>query len=316
MCYTHIIVERSITLRRQSTGELVTHEFESLSADGLVHAVFTRLGGVSRGPFATLNVGSNVGDDEAALAENHARIYAHLGTRGDRVASARQVHGNRVAEVNAAGGGQVRPNTDGLVTRTPEIGLLLRFADCQPVLLYDPENHALGLVHAGWRGVAQGIARRAVAAMQGAFGSRPEALLAGLGPAIGPCHYTVGKEVAAVMAYALPDWHKAMSADGDGWRLDLSVANAQQLAVAGVRQIEQAHLCTACHSDEFFSHRADNGRTGRFATVAYLKQRDGESDQQAAEKDVLGAGPGDEANLPAPHPPGLPGFQELLEGRS
>jgi hypothetical protein len=107
-----------------------------------------------------------------------------------------------------------------------------------------------------------------------------------------------------------------MSADGDGWRLDLSVANAQQLAVAGVRQIEQAHLCTACHSDEFFSHRADNGRTGRFATVAYLKQREGEGGQQAAEKDVLGAGPGDEANLPAPHPPGLPGFQELLEGRS
>jgi YfiH family protein len=316
MCYTLGIVERSDTLRRQNAGELVTYEFESMAVDGLVHAVFTRLGGVSRGPFATLNVGSNVGDDEAALAENHARIYAHLGTRGDRVASARQVHGSRVAEVNAAGGGQVQPNTDGLVTRTPGIGLLLRFADCQPVLLYDPENHALGLVHAGWRGVAQGIARRAVDAMQKAFGSRSEALLAGLGPAIGPCHYTVGKEVAAVMAYALPDWQEAMIPDGDGWRLNLSSANAQQLAAAGVRQIEQAHVCTACRSDEFFSHRADDGRTGRFATVAYLRQRDGEGGQQVAGKDVQGPGLGDEANVPAPHPPGLPGFQELLEGRS
>ena len=316
MCYTLGVIERSITLRRQSTGELVTYEFESLAVDGLVHAVFTRLGGVSRGPFATLNVGSNVGDDESALAENHARIYAHLGTRGDRVASARQVHGNRVAEVRAAGGGQVQPNTDGLVTRTPETGLLLRFADCQPVLLYDPEKHALGLVHAGWRGVAQGIARRAVEAMRKAFGSRPEALLAGLGPAIGPCHYTVGKEVAAVMAYALPDWKEAMLPDGDGWRLDLSVANAQQLAAAGVHQVEQAGLCTVCHSDEFFSHRADNGRTGRFATVAYLRQRDGEGDQRVAGEDMPGAGPEDEANRPAPHPPGLPGFQEPLEGKS
>jgi YfiH family protein len=295
---------------------MVTYEFESLSAVGLVHAVFTRLGGVSRGPFATLNVGSNVGDDEAALAENHARIYAHLGTRGDRVASARQVHGNRVAEVNGGCGGTVLPNTDGLVTGTPQLALLLRFADCQPVLLYDPENHALGLVHAGWRGVAQGIARRAVDTMQLAFGSRPEALLAGLGPAIGPCHYTVGKEVAAVMAYALPDWEKAISPDGDGWRLDLSLANAQQLAASGVHQIEQAHLCTACHSDEFFSHRADNGRTGRFATVAYLRRRESSAGQTPAEGGVSEPVRDKDGSSASPHPPGLPGFEEVLEGNS
>jgi YfiH family protein len=263
-----------------------------------------------------LNVGSNVGDDEAALAVNHARIYAHLGTDGERVASARQVHGSRVAAINGANGGLVEPNTDGLVTRTPEIALLLRFADCQPVLLYDPENHALGLVHAGWRGIAQGIARRAVDAMQKAFGSRPEALLVGLGPAIGPCHYIVGEEVAAVMAYALPHWKKAMSPEGEVWRLDLSTANAQQLAATGVRQIEHAHLCTACHNDEFFSHRADNGRTGRFAAVAYMRQRDGERAGPEAKEDALDGRSGDEGSLPAPHPPGMPGFQELLEGRS
>jgi YfiH family protein len=303
-------------LRRQSTGELVTYEFESLAIDGLVHAVFTRLGGVSLGPFATLNVGSNVGDDEAALAENHARIYAHLETSKERVASARQVHGNRVAEAGAGSGGTVQPNTDGLVTRTPEIALLLRFADCQPILLYDPENGALGLVHAGWRGVAQGIARRAVDALQKAYGSRPEALLAGLGPAIGPCHYTVGNEVAAVMAYALPDWRVAMRPDGDGWRLDLSSANTQQLEAAGVRQIEHADLCTACHSDEFFSHRADNGRTGRFATVAYLRQGDGECVGPSAKGDASRERPGDEGSLPGPHPPGMPGFQEVLEDKA
>ena len=126
------------------------------------------------------------------------------------------------------------------------MALLLRFADCQPILLYDPVRHALGLVHAGWRGVALGIARRAVEAMQEAFGTQPKDLVAGLGPAIGPCCYTVGHEVAAAMGYALPDWSQVMQVEGEAtWRLDLSAANAQLLAAAGVRQIEAADLCTS-----------------------------------------------------------------------
>jgi YfiH family protein len=292
----------------------LTYYFQSLAVQGVTHAVFTRLGGTSRPPFDTLNVGHTVGDDPTTVAENHLRIYAHLDVDPQQVASPQQVHGNRIAAVTADIQESGLSGTDGLVTRTPGVALLLRFADCQPILLYDPENHALGLVHAGWRGVAQAIARRAVEAMQAAFGTRPEALIAGLGPAIGPCCYTVGQNVASAMGYALPDWKQAMSQQADGWHLDISGANAQQLTASGVRQIEQAQLCTACHSNLFFSHRASHGRTGRFAVVAYLQpggmaQAPPETDTTALRVESL--------DSPEPyslHPPGFPSFQESEGG--
>lgn len=302
---------------RKESGGIVTYHFESLVVEGLEHTIFTRLGGVSLEPFDTLNVGNTVGDDAVAVAENHARVYAHLGISAAQVTSPRQVHSNRVAVIGAEQAGSLIPASDGLVTSTPGVGLLLRFADCQPILLYDPTHHALALVHAGWRGVAQGIARRAVETMTRAFGTKPAHLFAGLGPAIGPCHYTVGDKVAAAMGYVLPDWAGALSPLGDDqWRLDLSAANAQQLAAEGVKQIEAADLCTVCHHDEFYSHRAGNGRTGRFAVAAYLEPG-GVQPAETASPD-----PGDHARPPATspldslHPPGFPAFGEPLEDQS
>jgi YfiH family protein len=311
-------------LLRQETDGLVTYRFEHLAAEGrpgsapsaVVHAVFTRLGGVSFSPFATLNVGRSVGDDAAAVAENHARIYSHLAVDASRVATAGQVHGNRVAVATAGDGGRIFPNTDGLVTDEPGMALMLRFADCQPILLYDPVHYALGLAHAGWRGVAQGVALRVIERMKEAFGSHPAELIVGLGPAIGPCCYTVGHDVAAAMGYALPDWGRAMTPNGeDEWRLDLPAANAQQLAATGVRTIEQANLCTACHRDEFFSHRAEGGRTGRFAVVAYLLARGREREIGASSKGQVGSrekapGPQETTEVGSLHPPGFPPFGE------
>lgn len=306
---------------RQNTNGLVTYRFENLAVEGLrstaslavVHAVFTRLGGVSREPLATLNVGHTVGDDQAAVAENQARIYAHLGLSADRVATAHQVHSNRVAVVTAADAGRVCPNTDGLVTNVPGIALFLRFADCQPILLYDPVRHALGLVHAGWRGIAQGIARRAVETMQAAFGTRPQDLIAGLGPAIGPCCYTVGHEVASAMGYALPDWSQVMALNREGlWRFDLPAANAQQLAAAGVHNVEQAHLCTACHKDEFFSHRGDSGHTGRFAVVAYLEPGTRDEENGEAQPGQREPAPAGSQEVDSLRPPGFPAFHEFV----
>jgi YfiH family protein len=297
---------------RQEVGKLVTYQFESLAIDGLVHAMFTRLGGVSQGPFATLNVSENVGDDPAAVVENRARILAHLGLAPEQVVQTGQVHGSHVARVSADDGGRVLSNTDGLLTNAPNVALLLRFADCQPILLYDPVHHALGLAHAGWRGVALGIARRAVEAMQDAFGTEPADLVAGLGPAIGPCCYTVGHEVAAAMGYALPHWKQVMHVqDEDTWRFDLPAANAQQLVAAGVRHIEQADLCTSCHHDEFFSHRADGGQTGRFATVAYLQPGIGAGRAAAAELPPREPDRGSAAGVDLLHPPGFPPFGEI-----
>ena len=298
---------------RQNAGGLPTYSFESLAAENLVHAVFTRLGGVSQAPFATLNVGHTVGDEEGAVLENHTRIRAHLDLEADCITSPRQVHGSHVAVITPGDAGRMIPNTDGLVTDLPGIALLLRFADCVPVLLYDPVHHALGLVHAGWRGVAQAIARRAVETMAEAFGTRPEQLLAGLGPAIGPCCYTVGDNVAAAMGYALPKWQQVLHPDGELWRLDLPAANAQQLHAAGVRQIEHAHLCTACHTGEFFSHRAEKGQTGRFAVAAFLVPAAGTRGQMV---ETAASTPGEEEWLQplSLDPPGLPSFGELLGG--
>ncbi len=310
-------------LRRESGG-MITYHFESLEVEGLVHAVFTRLGGVSREPFDTLNVSHNVNDAGVHVAENHARVYGHLGLTAAQVTSPRQVHGNRVAVITSADAGTTIPDTDGLVTIAPHVALLLRFADCQPILLYDPARHAMGLIHAGWRGVAQGIARRAVEIMVQAFGTRPADLIAGLGPAIGPCCYTVGDRVAAAMGYVLPNWSDALSPQGeDAWYLDLSAANAQQLAAEGVRQIETANLCTSCRHDEFYSHRAGNGRTGRFAVAAYLIERDVSKQIVTNSGSAVAGQPSQEhPEAPVPssvdtlHPPGFPLFDEPLEGES
>jgi YfiH family protein len=307
-------------LQRKSSDGIVTYHFEALLGEGLVHAVFTRLGGVSQGPFASLNVGNTVGDDAAAVTENHARVYDYLGLDPQSVVSPRQVHGNRVATVGSAQAGQVLANTDGLVTGDPGTAMMLRFADCQPILLYDPAHHALGLVHVGWRGLAQGIARRAVEAMREAFDTRARDLIVGLGPAIGSCCYVVGQNVAAAMAYALDDWKQALSPEGaERWRLDLSIANAQQLAAEGVPEIriERSNLCTACSNDLFYSHRANQGRTGRFAVVAVLREgapsRGAAAGEQAEPED--GAPVADHDGRPdSLHPPGLPAFGDLSGG--
>lgn len=295
---------------RQNGESLTTYHFETLARKGLVHAVFTRWGGISAAPFDTLNVGRSVGDEPEAVAANHARIYTHLCLGAGQVATPIQVHSNRVAAVTVEDAGTELSNTDGLVTNIPGVALLLRFADCQPILLYDPVIHALGLIHAGWRGVAQAIVRRAVETMQETFGSRPQDLIAGLGPAIGPCCYTVGHNVASAIGYVLPDWNQAMHQEEDGWRLDLSAANAQQLGAAGVHQIEQAQLCTACHNDIFFSHRADMGRTGRFAVVAYLMPRVSDETGVSSQVPQSTLEPEGATQAQSLHPPGLPSFQE------
>ena len=246
------------------------------------------------------------------------RPYLYCSATLRQVTSPRQIHSNRVVVISGAQAGSTIPDSDGLVTATPGVALLLRFADCQPILLYDPAQHALALVHAGWRGVAQGIARRAVEAMVQAFGTRPGEILAGLGPAIGPCCYTVGDKVAAAMGYVLPDWSGAMAALGEGqWRLDLSAANAQQLAAEGVQQIESADLCTACNQHEFYSHRAENGRTGRFAVAAYLEP--GYAAERAArlpDSQQRRQDPREDSASDLPdslNPPGFPAFGERWE---
>ena len=259
---------------RVSKNGLVYYQFETWERFGkrgeLQHGVFTRLGGISAPPFATLNTGHTVGDDPAAVAENHRRICSTLGTDAASIASGSQVHGVGVAVIGPQDRGCVQPSTDVLVTNQPNIPLMQRFADCTPLLLYDPVRRALGLAHAGWRGTVQGVAIEAVRAMGRAFGCRPADIVAGLGPSIGPCCYEIG-QVAGQIRKAFPNGDRWLVVQRNGAvHLDLWSANLQQLQAMGVRQVEVADICTACHTKEFFSHRAERGHTGRFGVMAML----------------------------------------------
>ena len=266
----------SPVIRRQHDG-LAYYQLATLSAEpGVRHGCFTRLGGVSRPPFATLNVGASVGDDPAAVAANRQRCLAVLGLEGASVVSPCQVHGATVARVGRAQAGQVVPATDGLVTGEPGVALLLRYADCVPILLYDRERQAVGLLHAGWRGTLGGIAARGVAAMQEHFGSPPGRLWAGIGPAIGPCCYQVSADLAE--AFAGRFGSQVVQERPDGAYLDLVAANVLALAEAGARRLERADLCTACHPEEFFSHRRHGGQTGRLAVIVGLVAGVGDGD--------------------------------------
>ena len=238
--------------------------FRNLAAvPGVVHGVSTRAGGVSSGRCASLNVSHTVGDAEDNVEENLSRLALALDTERGAFFSPYQVHGREVTVVDADT--PARPRCDVLVTRSPDKTLLLRYADCTPVLLADARLGVVGAVHAGWRGSAVRAASAVVEALVGTFGSQPKDIVAGIGPAIGPCCYTVGQDVVDAFAD-----RPALFADG---RLDLWEANRQALIDAGVpaEQIEVAGICTQCESERFFSHRANDGQpAGRFAAVIRL----------------------------------------------
>jgi hypothetical protein len=260
-------------IRLQHSG-VAFYRFETLSTcDAIVHAVFTRIGGTSSGPFHSLNVGQLVGDVPAAVRANCGLILSALGTRPERLVTARQVHGAHVAMVGTSQCGSVMPATDGLISQTRGVALLLRFADCLPLMLYDPRQQAIGLVHIGWRGCLAGAVPNTLAAMQRAFSSDPRDLLAGLGPAIGPCCYQVKPDLIASVEQTRARLTRFLLEQPDGSvHFDLPSSVRSQLRRAGVQSIEDSGLCTCCHQDEFFSHRGERGRTGRFAVVLALRE--------------------------------------------
>ncbi|HOT90428.1 MAG TPA: peptidoglycan editing factor PgeF [Anaerolineae bacterium] len=256
-------------MRRVEQNGLVWYTFDGPGFD-FPHACFTRRGGVSAAPWAALNLGHTVGDDLAAVEENHRRVCEAFGITRTQIVSPHQVHGCNVVRVGVEDGGCVIPATDALITDAPGVALLLRFADCTPILFYDPAQRALGLAHAGWRGIAAGVVPATVAAMQAAFGTRPADVWAGIGPTIGPQHYSVGVEVVQAIQAALPAGAGVAEQRDGRWYLDLAGAVTAQLRAVGVVQIVNSGLCTAGRVDEWYSHRAENGRTGRFGVLAML----------------------------------------------
>ena len=290
-------------MKSYTHDDLLAFRFDSLpNGDGPVHhAVFSRLGGVSLAPFDSLNMSLAVADERDRVYANRRRAYGLFGRDTDTVVHAHLVHGATVARVTTAENGTWVHHVDGLITDQPGCVLTMSFADCAPILLYDPVHRAIGLGHAGWKGAVADLPGALVRAMQAQFGSDPAALLAAVGPCIGPCCYEVGEIVidAVRAAFAEPDelLKRPPTADGrpptDGRRqplgddhliagggrlssvggrlhFDLPEANRRNLLNAGVRHVELAEHCTACRTDLFFSHRAEKGRTGRFGVVLGL----------------------------------------------
>lgn len=248
--------------------------------EDLVHGFTTRLGGVSAGAYASLNLGRATGDDAAAVEENH-RIAAAAGRFRveDLVTPRVQVHGAAVETIDAAL--RVPEECDALTTATPGVAVGIRVADCVPILLWDPVENAVAAVHAGWRGIAARIPLLAVRAMVARHRTRPERLRAAIGPAIGPCCYEVGSDVAQQVtgvAEMTPRF-AVMPVPGGPIvgdlkvRLDLRAAASALLLEAGLenRHVETVGGCTSCEATLFFSHRRDKGVTGRH--LAFIAAR-------------------------------------------
>lgn len=225
--------------------------------DGVVAGFSTRHGGVSAPPYDTLNVGLHTDDDPDAVDENRRRLAAALGFASAQMVTAGQIHGATVHAVDAPGH---VPRCDGLVTATPGLLLCITAADCAAVLLADPEARVVGACHAGWRGAADGIVPRTVAALA-ELGADPARLRAYVSPCISAERFEVGPEVAARFDAAVV----RHPPDRDKPHVDLKAAIARQLRDTGVpdAQIVISPRCTMSETDTFFSHRGEDGTTGR-----------------------------------------------------
>lgn len=265
-------------MQRVQYHQMVYYQFEGLAPfPNLVHGVFTRLGGLSDEPFASLNVGLTVGDSIENVQGNRQRVATALGFAEEDAFTTWQVHG---ADVIVQRGREPQtwppPKADGIVTAERDLPLTMRFADCVPIVFYDPVKESIGIAHAGWRGTLTGVGPATIRTMCAAFGSRPEDIIVGIGPSIGPCCYEVGREVVEQVEAVFGDSSDLIThASGNGHNpcLDLWAANARLLQNAGVTNIEVSGLCTATMTDEFFSHRAEHGQTGRFAAAVMLRGR-------------------------------------------
>ena len=271
----------AFVLHKDENGTEQYGTFSIFPQGMLVHAVSTRFGGVSKPPYDSMNLALHVGDDEVDVEENRRRFLGWLGLDFARLTTPEQVHGDNIVRIGEAEVGRGRlsyadaiPATDALMTDVPGIPLMLCFADCTPILLFDPVHRAAAIAHGGWKGTVQSIAAKTVRAMAETFGTRPEDCLAGIGPSIGACCYEVGDDVAGKFREAFPQFADEVVLEQNGTlRLDLWKANRLQLEASGLtpNHIDAAGVCTACHARTFFSYRAEGPTTGRIAAVMAIQ---------------------------------------------
>ena len=257
--------------------------FPSIEKTGaVVHGFSTRLGGVSEGIFSSMNVSFTRGDREEAVRENYRRLGAAMGFSCENLVCSDQTHtvNLRVVTEEDRGKGFVRPkdytDIDGLVTDVPGLVLAAFYADCVPLYLVDPVRRCIGLSHAGWRGTVGKVGKKTVELMREQYGSRPEDLVAAIGPSICQSCYEVSKDVIEKFQEAFDErfWPELFYEKGGGkYQLNLWRANELGFLEAGVRAegIAAAGVCTCCNPGLLFSHRASRGRRGNLGAFLMLK---------------------------------------------
>lgn len=258
--------------------------------DGLTAGFTGRDGGISEAPWASLNMGLHVGDQDEHVITNRQILTEAIGWPFDTWTCAEQVHGNRVFQVTEADRGKGRASLDDVIadcdaimTDVPDVMLASFYADCVPLYFYDPEHQAVALAHAGWKGTVQQIAAETIHAMAQAYGSNPQTLVAAIGPSIGSCCYEVDGIVISKVEQLIDELNLSgetaetmmkLSDNGKG-NLNLKEINRQIMIKAGILpiHIEITQWCTGCRRDLFYSHRKEGGLTGRMASWIGIRER-------------------------------------------
>lgn len=283
-----MLIENHIT-RLNNSGRVPYLEFLPLkNIPFIIHAFSTRLGGVSSGMFSSLNLASGSSpyqDDPEKIKENFIRIAESIGVEPESMVFSDQVHKTNIRLVNFVdrGKGFINPRDyseiDGLITNTPGVTLVTRYADCVPIFFVDPVRKAIGLSHAGWKGTVGRIGPKTVYEMNKAFGSNPEDIVSVIGPSICAGCYEVGKDVAdrfkEINNIMVEDGNNPvlLNKGGGKYRLDLWEANRRLLLKAGLKH-ENIHIsgvCTACNHEILFSHRKTGGKRGSLAAFLAIK---------------------------------------------
>lgn len=253
-------------------------QLEYLQADGITvpHCFTTRLGGVSTGFLASMNLGVSRGETLENVGENYAVLGRALGFDPKNLVLTRQIHSDMVRVVTKADhlglDHHEYPECDGLVTNDPGTALVIFTADCTPILLYDPVTGAVGACHAGWRGTAADIAGKTVRTMAENFGTDPANIRAAIGPNIAACCFETDADVPDAMIAALGDAAKQhITPKGEKYYVNLKAINAQFLHRAGVRHIDISDACTACRTDLYWSHRRMGQQRGSQGAIIQCK---------------------------------------------
>ena len=254
------------------SGLIKFYTFETQFQSLIKHAFFTRQGGVSPEPWDSLNMGGYIGDDLENTYVNRVRSFKALNRDPKSVYDVWQVHSSNVICTNEPRAMHAtHKKADAILTDNPNVTLFMRFADCVPIMFFDPVKKVVGIAHAGWRGTVKQITTATVEKMVSEYGCHREDIQAGIGPSIGPDHYEIGAEVIEqVIGNFGKDASRLLQIANGSTHLNLWKANQILLENAGINKIEISGICTACHLKDWFSHRAENGKTGRFGALIAL----------------------------------------------